>query len=106
MCMVHMLDREPTQVGQRGEERSVLLNLTVATAKALHLLAPDFLPLWDATIARHYRCTYTREPHRKYVRFCLTMKAMADAVKDYYDHCSKTLLKVIDEYNYASYAKL
>lgn len=77
----------------------------VAAAKTLHLLAPNFLPLWDATIARHYRCAYTREPERQYVRFCLLMKAVADIVKDYCDPSPKTLLKVIDEFNYARYAK-
>lgn len=78
----------------------------VAAAKALHLLAPGFLPLWDATIARHYGCAYARNPERQYVHFCRVMKAMADAVKDYCAPSPKTLLKVIDEYNYARYVKL
>lgn len=75
----------------------------VATAKALHLLAPGFLPLWDAKIAQHYRCTYYSEPEVSYMRFCRIMKDMAEAVKDYCNPGPKTLLKVIDEYNYARY---
>lgn len=35
--------------GKKGEQES-----TVATAKAMHILAPGFLPLWDNPIAGAY----------------------------------------------------
>ena len=34
----------------------------VAVAKALHLLAPEFFPIWDHTIARAYGCNLHAKP--------------------------------------------
>ncbi|MHA1686498.1 MAG: hypothetical protein ACTSYD_08850 [Candidatus Heimdallarchaeaceae archaeon] len=31
---------------------------SVSAAKALHLLAPSFFPLWDKEIAKKYKCDY------------------------------------------------
>lgn len=77
----------------------------VAVAKALHLLAPDFFPIWDAAIAQEYGCHYSNNPGEQYVSFCKRTKAMADTVRDYIDDPSKTLCKLIDEYNYSRYTK-
>lgn len=77
----------------------------VAAAKALHILAPGFLPLWDAAIAAQYVPAYHRNPERKYVRFCWQMKELARTVQGYCDPGPKTVLKLIDEYNYARYTK-
>src|SRR5262249_27042785 len=41
----------------------------VAVAKALHLLAPRFFPLWDAGIALAYGCFYAANPAGKYLDF-------------------------------------
>ncbi len=49
----------------------------VAVAKALHLLAPNFFPLWDDKIARAYRCYYNENPVDKYISFCNKIKIMA-----------------------------
>lgn len=78
----------------------------VAVAKALHLLAPSFFPLWDDKIARGYRCHYTKNPANKYQRFCDKMKIMAQAL-DKNDNLPTdvTILKLIDEYNFAKYTK-
>jgi hypothetical protein len=39
----------------------------VATAKALHLLAPAYFPLWDDKIARAYNCYYAYNPVGMYL---------------------------------------
>jgi hypothetical protein len=86
--------------------RCLLVQFLVAAAKALHVVAPGFLPLWDAAIAAQYVPAYHQDPARKYVRFCWQMKELAVAVRDYCDPGSKTMLKLIDEYSYARYTKL
>jgi hypothetical protein len=77
----------------------------VAVAKALHLLAPDFLPLWDKKIAEAYGCGYSFNPAEKYLRFLVKSKDMVERLQSTTDAkaMGKTLLKLIDEYNYARY---
>ena len=80
----------------------------VATAKALHLLAPNFFPLWDDRIAKVYGCYYNNYPAEKYIQFMKLMKEFAEKVKHYVDsskYQNKTLLKLIDEFNYSKYTK-
>lgn len=73
----------------------------VAVAKALHLLAPAFFPLWDDKIARAYKC------HYKYIPFIHKMQALAQTLEPHVgaETTGKTLLKLIDEYNYAKFTK-
>ena len=78
----------------------------VAVAKALHLLAPSFLPIWDVKIARVYDCYYSPHPERKYVAFAYHMQALARQLQEHVPPaCGRTFLKLIDEYNYAKYTK-
>lgn len=79
----------------------------VAVAKGLHLLAPDFFPLWDLQIARAYQCKYESQPAKKYLLFMGKMKQMAQALQDSVNsnETGKTLVKLIDEYNYSKYTK-
>jgi hypothetical protein len=79
----------------------------VAVAKALHLLAPHFFPLWDKAIASSYRCYYGGRPLQRYLRFMGLMR-------DFVQHMERVIisidnqkspLKVIDEFNYAKYTK-
>jgi hypothetical protein len=77
----------------------------VAMAKTLHLLAPNFFPLWDDKIARAYGCYYNENPAEKYVSFCKITKTIADKVKNYIGRSDKTLAKLIDEYNYSKYTQ-
>jgi len=77
----------------------------VAVAKALHLLAPNFFPLWDKEIARAYGCNYNNNPAKKYISFCKKIRSLAEKVQNYKKHPDKTLLKLIDEYNYSKYTK-
>jgi hypothetical protein len=58
--------------GRRKGRRS-----PVAVAKALHLLAPEFLPLWDNAIAESYGCPYAKNPAEAYIRFCKLNRATA-----------------------------
>ncbi len=77
---------------------------TVATAKALHLLAPGFLPLWDNLIALAYGHFLMWADD--YLAFCWQMKELAEAVASYVDAPDQcTLLKRIDEFNYAVYTR-
>ena len=79
----------------------------VAVSKALHLLAPAFFPLWDVEIARAYHCRYNYNPVDKYLTFLKRMRRMARELQLVVDpqETSKTLLKLIDEYNYAKFTK-
>lgn len=89
----------------------------VATSKALHSLAPSFFPLWDEAIAEGYDCKYNRDPSGAYILFCKRMEIVVNEVKDY-DFGEKheikfesgfkeekSLLKLIDQYNYSKYTK-
>ncbi|HEY3290255.1 MAG TPA: hypothetical protein VGK87_09025 [Anaerolineae bacterium] len=73
----------------------------VAVAKALHLLAPAFYPLWDDKIAKAYGC------HYKYIPYMQKMRNLVNLLTPEVDVQStgKTLLKLIDEYNYAKFTK-
>ncbi|MHA2611523.1 MAG: hypothetical protein V2G33_03960 [bacterium JZ-2024 1] len=66
----------------------------VAVVKALHLLAPNFFPLWDNKIARAYGCYYNRQPAEKYISFCKIIKTIADKVKNNINQSDKTLIKL------------
>lgn len=75
----------------------------VAVSKALHILAPDFFPIWDQKIAKAYGYNYYKKPEKKYFSFCRFIKNVADKVEDYVVHSDKTLVKLIDEYNFSKY---
>jgi hypothetical protein len=77
----------------------------VAVAKTLHLLGPAFFPLWDREIALAYGCDYSREPREQYLAFVKMALNMARALHAVTAPEGKTLLKLIDEYNYAKYTK-
>ena len=77
----------------------------VAVSTALHLLAPQFFPLWDERIANSYKCNYSKEPDKKYVRFMYIMKEFSDSLMANSELKSKDILKTIDEYNYAKLTK-
>lgn len=77
----------------------------VGAAKALHLLAPMFFPLWDRTIAQKYGVpldgTYTKS--RNYRSFTLTSKQQSyDLIAEGY---TGNPLKAIDEWNYCHLSK-
>lgn len=77
----------------------------VGVTKTLHLLAPEFFPMWDTKIAIDYGCTTSSaDVAKEYICFCKLIKEVAEKVKDYPEpqHKDRTLVKLIDEYNYAT----
>ena len=101
----------------------------VAVSKALHLMAPKFFPLWDNDISKAYGCHwyYSEAAADKYLEFMGKMRTLAEnilqnfidteggtretAIKTICERCSrnmpftKSLLKIIDEFNYSRYSK-
>lgn len=78
---------------------------SVSASKALHLLAPGFFPLWDDKISRAYRCYYDVNPAEKYISFCKITKTIANRVKDSGIQSDRTLVKLVDEFNYSKHTK-
>jgi hypothetical protein len=77
----------------------------VAVAKAFHLLAPGFFPLWDKKIAVVHGCDYYLRPAEKHITFMRLSQSMAHALQSVVPPAGRTILKMIDEYNYAKYTK-
>jgi hypothetical protein len=79
----------------------------VAVAKALHILAPNFFPLWDNAIADAYSCYWINSNNAatKYIDFCWKNKRLVEYIKGQNIHKdgNKSWLKLIDEYNYAKF---
>jgi hypothetical protein len=103
----------------KGKKDGVLRHSPASAAKGLHLLAPRFFPLWDFAIARAYGCGWYSSSRAvySYLRFMrqtgqvlleLAREAPLDKIEQ--DLCThsgfpKSLLKFLDEYNYARYTK-
>ena len=77
----------------------------VSVSKALHLLAPDFFPLWDDKISKAYGCYYNQNPDKQYIKFCNIMKEIVISMKTHKFEQKKSALKLIDEYNYSKFTK-
>ena len=78
----------------------------VGAAKALHLLAPEFLPLWDRAIAVAYGLALgsTGSNGSRYVRLAVIAKGQAEQV-GWSSALGRNILKAIDEYNYCRFTK-
>jgi len=89
------------RVGKKGKE----LRSPVAVAKGLHLLAPRFLPLWDRRIACGYSCFYGKpaDPGERYTEFCEKSKLLAGRFKHLETDLGEPILRLVDEYNYATF---
>jgi hypothetical protein len=74
----------------------------VGTGKALHVLAPNFFPLWDSTIASDFYGV--SKDATGYFQFMILVKQQ---VVDLPDELATglTALKAVDEYNYLRMAK-
>ena len=79
----------------------------VAVSKALHLLAPGFFPLWDLEIAKAYGCSYSNSPAKKYIQFIGKQRHILGIIDPSLVNTSidKTMLKLLDEYNYSKFTK-
>ena len=64
---------------------------------------------WDDEIAKGYGCYYWgkrgKSGAEKYVEFCKILHILVKLLKKCITRKDKTLLKLIDEYNYARYSK-
>jgi len=82
----------------------------VSAAKALHVIAPTFFPMWDNSIAYDgYNCPYDEEPGAAYVAFCERIQERVASLQADWDSLAaehwltqKPLLKRIDEFNFMS----
>ncbi len=87
----------------------------VGAAKALHLLAPRFFPLWDNKIAKAYGLPHRpkatpQDDARCYWQFMQVVKWQVKLLKERYgeqlpDFARQNLLKALDEWNYAKFTK-
>jgi len=77
----------------------------VGAAKALHLLAPRFFPLWDWAIATGYRCRLVGSIGNagRYWDFLQMTKAQWSRIAPSYQ--GDNILKLLDEYNYCHFTK-
>lgn len=79
----------------------------VGAAKALHLLAPRFFPLWDRAIAKAYLGGGMQKAGKnvdRYLRFMELVQGQYESLPD-----ARTLgryqLRALDEFNYCRYTK-
>lgn len=74
----------------------------VGAAKILHLLSPDFFPLWDRKIATSYGVSLqkTGENAPQYLRFMEITRQQVSGLGNTVLRANG-ILKLIDEYNYA-----
>lgn len=75
---------------------------SVSVSKALHILAPNFFPLWDYKIANAYGCRYQSNPVKAYLRFIKKQNEMLGQLNHVINELAdnRSQLKVLDEYNY------
>ena len=79
----------------------------IGAAKSIHLLAPDFLPLWDSDIAKAYGrqlgldSVTERSPEGYWAFMRMTKKQYENVEPEW---CLDVgILKALDEYNYCKY---
>lgn len=77
----------------------------VSVSKALHLLAPDFFPLLDNKIASAYKINFSSDHDKNYIKFCEIVKSQIETISTYTSRSDKTLIRLLDEYNYAKFTK-
>jgi hypothetical protein len=85
----------------------------VSTAKFLHILCPNFFPLWDRAIAKRYGCGWGKSEFsfESYWEYMVKVKEQINNIEGTKTNRIKeilkeyTILKLIDEYNYMSYTK-
>lgn len=100
---------EIKKTGIDSENGVRIIKSPVSAAKALHLLCPDFFPLWDRSIANAYGCKWksTEDSFDSYLRLMIKCeKQVIDLSKEGKTPLvlhDVTILKLIDEYNYVMF---
>jgi len=85
----------------------------VSTAKFLHIICPNFFPLWDDKIAERYGCSWGENEFsfKSYWEYMVKVKEQINNIEGTKTNRIKeilkeyTILKLIDEYNYMCYTK-
>jgi hypothetical protein len=79
----------------------------VGAAKALHILAPRFMPLWDRKIAAKYTGPLgpTGTNAGRYLRFMQATREQSIGVGGDAGAAGRNILKALDEYNYCVFTK-
>ena len=83
----------------------------VSAAKAMHLLCPNFFPLWDSSIAKAYGCYWddTLYSFPEYWKFISKTKKQVELLRTEgrppKDIRGIPVLRLIDQYNYLCYTK-
>jgi len=87
------------------------------TSKLLHILNPEFFMIWDQAVRHGYGCSYNEEGYFNFLfrsqkeiqELLKTYKADKGNIKNIskkaYKGKEKTILKLLDEYNWARYKK-
>jgi len=94
---------EKTEIAPRFEDAEQVLG-PVGAAKAYHLLAPRFFPIWDRKIAAAYKCVLAKAGTNgaSYFRFMeLAQQQVRDVVKAGFQGSNP--LKALDEFNYCRF---
>ncbi|QRF75328.1 hypothetical protein Thermo_00824 [Thermoplasmatales archaeon] len=95
------------KIGRKNEGKKT--QSPVSVAKALHLLCPNFFPLWDDRIARGYGCKWRKseESFNNYWEFLgLTANQVSKLGSDRNNdlqNAKLSTLKLVDEYNYVHF---
>jgi len=98
------LDEQPLRTVFTGFEMALG---PVGAAKALHLLAPCFMPLWDRAIAAKYTggLGRTGTNARRYLRFMQATREQSIEAGGDAGAAGRNILKALDEYNYCVFTK-
>ncbi|HSF30685.1 MAG TPA: hypothetical protein VLK82_09485 [Candidatus Tectomicrobia bacterium] len=107
--------RQRSLIGLRDKDRQRITRVfasfeeilgPVGAAKTLHLLAPEFFPLWDRAIARAYGLPLQRRGRNaeRYYRFMEVAEAQWTRLGGR-QAIGRNPLKALDEYNYCRYTK-
>lgn len=97
------------KVGKKNEGKEIYS--PVSAAKALHLLCPNFFPIWDDRIAIGYRCKWhdTTLSFDKYWKFigitASQIKKLESERSVEHPRTEPGTLKLVDEYNYIRFTK-
>jgi len=97
-----LVNDEQTEFSHLFEDFESVLG-PVGAAKALHLLAPDFFPLWDRAIARAHGLPLAKTGLNapRYWSFTLITRSQCTSLQ----LRSSERLKALDEYNYAKHKR-
>jgi len=104
---VFKISKLESKIRNKFNSKHLVKRSPVSVSKGLHFLARSFFPLWDYKIAHEYECGYEKRPAEQYYFFCEKVKHISALIKDYRvcKGSGKSILKLLDEYNYAKYTK-